>query len=71
LVLVSKDTLSIPAGHVMGFSIGASVAHQMAVEAPEKVLSLFMLSPPPLKEVRSQCSLFPMFVDVLSFSRVL
>jgi pimeloyl-ACP methyl ester carboxylesterase len=33
--------------------MGASAALQMAILAPEKVLSLFMLSPPPVTEVRS------------------
>jgi pimeloyl-ACP methyl ester carboxylesterase len=46
-ILVSQDALSISACHVMGGSIGA-----MAILAPAKVLSLFMLSPVPLTEVR-------------------
>lgn len=36
----------------MGVSMGACVALQMAIFAPEKVLSLFLMSPLPLTEVR-------------------
>ncbi|KAJ6453388.1 Alpha/Beta hydrolase protein, partial [Mycena sanguinolenta] len=44
------DALGISEYHVAGVSMGASVALQMAIQAPEKVLSLFLLSPPPLTE---------------------
>ncbi|KAJ7144471.1 Alpha/Beta hydrolase protein [Mycena epipterygia] len=44
------DALNISACHVMGVSMGACIALQMAILAPERVLSLFMLSPLPLKE---------------------
>ncbi|KAJ7120268.1 Alpha/Beta hydrolase protein [Mycena epipterygia] len=45
------DALNIPACHVMGVSMGACIALQMAILAPEKVTSLFMLSPPSLTEL--------------------
>ncbi|KAJ6491027.1 Alpha/Beta hydrolase protein [Mycena sanguinolenta] len=44
------DALGISQYHVAGVSMGASVALQMAIQAPEKVLSFFLLSPPPLTE---------------------
>ncbi|KAJ6453349.1 Alpha/Beta hydrolase protein [Mycena sanguinolenta] len=44
------ETLGISEYHVAGVSMGASVVLQVAIQAPEKVLSLFLLSPPPLRE---------------------
>ncbi|KAJ7885029.1 Alpha/Beta hydrolase protein [Mycena leptocephala] len=49
-VLNLMEALSISACHVMGGSIGACVALQMAILAPAKMLSLFLLSPVPLTE---------------------
>ncbi|KAF8217455.1 Alpha/Beta hydrolase protein [Mycena galopus ATCC 62051] len=45
-ILKLMEALEIPACHVVGVSMGASVALQMATVAPKKVLSLFLLSPP-------------------------
>ncbi|KAJ7430751.1 Alpha/Beta hydrolase protein [Mycena galericulata] len=44
------EALKLPACHLMGVSMGACIALQMAVLAPEKVLSIFMLSALPLVE---------------------
>ncbi|KAJ7082335.1 Alpha/Beta hydrolase protein [Mycena epipterygia] len=52
-VLRLMDALNIFAGHVMGISMGACVALEMTVLAPEKVLSLFMVSPLSLTEPSS------------------
>ncbi|KAF8144700.1 Alpha/Beta hydrolase protein [Mycena galopus ATCC 62051] len=49
-VLKLMEALEISACHVAGISTGASVALQMAIMAPEKMLSLFLLSPCPLTE---------------------
>ncbi|KAJ7808599.1 Alpha/Beta hydrolase protein [Mycena olivaceomarginata] len=49
-VLKLMETLKISTCHLVGVSMGASAALQMAILAPEKVLSLFMLSPPPVTE---------------------
>ncbi|KAJ6474767.1 Alpha/Beta hydrolase protein [Mycena sanguinolenta] len=49
-LLALMDALDISACHVAGVSIGASISLQMAILSPERVLSLFMLSPPPLLE---------------------
>ncbi|KAK7035657.1 AB hydrolase-1 domain-containing protein [Favolaschia claudopus] len=49
-VLGLIDALKISACHVVGISMGANIALQMAVIAPEKVLSLFLLSPSPSTE---------------------
>lgn len=46
-----QKALSLPPCHLFGLSLGACVALQMAVSHPDKVLSLFMLSPLPLIEV--------------------
>jgi pimeloyl-ACP methyl ester carboxylesterase len=55
----------------MGGSIGACVALQMAILAPAKVLSLFMLSPVPLTEVRLQsCSIILNICSFLTSWRV-
>ncbi|KAJ6586017.1 Alpha/Beta hydrolase protein [Mycena capillaripes] len=54
-VLKLMEALDIPACHVMGVSMGASLAPQMSVLAPEKVLSMFLLSPLPLEEVWLHC----------------
>ncbi|KAF7349769.1 Alpha/beta hydrolase [Mycena sanguinolenta] len=48
--LALLDALEISACHVAGVSFGASIALEMAIIAAEKVLSLFMLSPPPFVE---------------------
>ncbi|KAJ7175062.1 Alpha/Beta hydrolase protein [Mycena crocata] len=42
--------LNLPPCHVMGVSVGSSIALEMAILAPEQILSLFMLSPLPLVE---------------------
>ncbi|KAK7029943.1 AB hydrolase-1 domain-containing protein [Favolaschia claudopus] len=49
-VLGLVDALKISACHVVGISMGANIALQMAAIAPEKVLSLFLLSPSPQTE---------------------
>ncbi|KAJ7768145.1 Alpha/Beta hydrolase protein [Mycena maculata] len=49
-VLMLMGVLKLPPCHIMGVAMGACIALQMAVLAPEKVLSTFMFSPPPLKE---------------------
>jgi pimeloyl-ACP methyl ester carboxylesterase len=50
--LFAQDALKVRAAHVMGLSYGSCVALQMTISAPERVLSLFILSPLPLTEVR-------------------
>ncbi|KAF8155557.1 Alpha/Beta hydrolase protein [Crassisporium funariophilum] len=49
---VSKfmEALRLPPCHFFGLSLGASIALQTAISYPEKVLSLFMLSPLPQEE---------------------
>lgn len=49
---VSKfmEALRLPPCHVVGLSLGACVALQMAISYPHQVLSLFMISPLPLIE---------------------
>ncbi|KAH9478562.1 Protein ABHD11 [Psilocybe cubensis] len=49
---VSKfiEALKLPRCHIVGVSMGACVALQMAVAHPEQVLSTFMISPLPLVE---------------------
>ncbi|KAJ7362598.1 Alpha/Beta hydrolase protein [Mycena albidolilacea] len=49
-VLNLMDALKVRAAHVMGLSYGSCVALQMTISAPERVLSLFILSPLPLTE---------------------
>ncbi|KAF7351874.1 AB hydrolase-1 domain-containing protein [Mycena venus] len=49
-VLHLMDALNISAAHLMGVSMGSCIALQMAIFAPERVLSLFMFSPLPLIE---------------------
>ncbi|KAJ7848951.1 Alpha/Beta hydrolase protein [Mycena olivaceomarginata] len=49
-VLHLMDTLKIPASHLMGVSMGSCIALQMAIFAPERVLSICMFSPLPLIE---------------------
>ncbi|KAF4618668.1 hypothetical protein D9613_010124 [Agrocybe pediades] len=44
------EALRLPPCHLVGMSLGACVALQTAISYPEKVLSLFMLSPLPLIE---------------------
>lgn len=46
-----QKALKLPPCHLFGLSLGACVALQIAVSHPERVLSLFMLSPLPLIEV--------------------
>ncbi|KAJ6506902.1 Alpha/Beta hydrolase protein [Mycena sanguinolenta] len=48
--LALMDALEISACHVAGVAFGASIALEMSIIAPEKVLSLFMFSPPPFVE---------------------
>ncbi|KAJ7617171.1 Alpha/Beta hydrolase protein [Roridomyces roridus] len=49
-VLNLMAALKLPACHLMGVSMGACMALQVAALDPEKVLSMFMLSPLPLQE---------------------
>ncbi|KAJ6578216.1 Alpha/Beta hydrolase protein [Mycena capillaripes] len=64
-VLTLMDALGISACHVMGVSMGACVALQMGILAPDKVLSLFLFSPLPLTEVCALCfGLLPIYVSV-------
>ncbi|KAK6977400.1 AB hydrolase-1 domain-containing protein [Favolaschia claudopus] len=49
-VLRFMDRLKIPTCHVAGMVTGASIALQMAMTAPERILSVFMMSPAPQKE---------------------
>ncbi|KAF8965052.1 Alpha/Beta hydrolase protein [Flammula alnicola] len=44
------EALKLPPCHFFGVSLGSCVALQMAVSHPDKVLSLFMISPLPLVE---------------------
>ncbi|KAF8155559.1 Alpha/Beta hydrolase protein [Crassisporium funariophilum] len=44
------EALRLPPCHFFGLSLGACIALQTAISYPEKVLSLFMLSPLPLEE---------------------
>jgi len=46
-----QKALRLPPCHLFGLSLGACVALQTAISHPDKVLSLFMLSPLPLIEV--------------------
>ncbi|KAJ6592575.1 Alpha/Beta hydrolase protein [Mycena capillaripes] len=46
-VLNVMDALKISASHLMGVSIGSCIALQMAIFAPDRVLSVFMFSPLP------------------------
>ncbi|KAF8187859.1 Alpha/Beta hydrolase protein [Mycena galopus ATCC 62051] len=49
-VLKLMEALEISACHVVGVSMGASVALEIAIAAPDKLLSLFLFSPPSLTE---------------------
>ncbi|KAF8147910.1 Alpha/Beta hydrolase protein [Mycena galopus ATCC 62051] len=49
-VLNLMDALKIPASHLMCVSMGSYIALQMAILAPERVLSMFLFSPLPQKE---------------------
>ncbi|KAJ6587276.1 Alpha/Beta hydrolase protein [Mycena sp. CBHHK59/15] len=49
-VIKLMDDLDLPASHIMGLSMGACIALQMAILFPDRVLSLFMASSIPLKE---------------------
>ncbi|THH05825.1 hypothetical protein EW146_g9796, partial [Bondarzewia mesenterica] len=42
--------LDLPACHVVGLSMGACIGLSLAIDHPEKVLSLCMMSPLPLEE---------------------
>lgn len=46
-----QEALRLPPCHLVGLSLGACVALQTAITYPNKVLSLFMISPLPLIEV--------------------
>ncbi|KAG5644712.1 hypothetical protein DXG03_007935 [Asterophora parasitica] len=46
------DALNLPPCHVVGISMGSCIALQTAVSYPDKVLSLFLISPLPLEEPR-------------------
>ncbi|KAJ7346182.1 Alpha/Beta hydrolase protein [Mycena albidolilacea] len=49
-ILKLMEALQISACHLVGLSMGASAALEMAIAVPEKVLSLFLISLPPLNE---------------------
>ncbi|KAK7046295.1 AB hydrolase-1 domain-containing protein [Favolaschia claudopus] len=49
-VLKLMNTLKIDTCHVAGIATGGSIALQMAVAAPERILSIFMMSPGPQVE---------------------
>ncbi|KAJ7838530.1 Alpha/Beta hydrolase protein [Mycena olivaceomarginata] len=49
-VLKLMEALQISTCHLVGVSMGACAALEIAIAAPEKVLSLFLVSPPPMKE---------------------
>ncbi|KAJ6564091.1 Alpha/Beta hydrolase protein [Mycena capillaripes] len=49
-VLNLMDALKIPTSHLMGVSMGSCIALQMAIFAPDRVLSVLMFSPVPQKE---------------------
>ncbi|KAG6899330.1 hypothetical protein C0993_011184 [Termitomyces sp. T159_Od127] len=44
------DALQLPPCHFFGLSMGARIALQMGITYPEKVLSLFLVSPIPIQE---------------------
>ncbi|KAG6888724.1 hypothetical protein C0992_007633 [Termitomyces sp. T32_za158] len=44
------DALQLPPCHFFGLSMGARIALQMGITYPEKVLSLFLVSPIPIEE---------------------
>ncbi|KAJ8094855.1 hypothetical protein AAF712_009608 [Marasmius tenuissimus] len=44
------DALKLPACHIVGMSLGTIIALQMAISHPEKVASLFLISPLGLEE---------------------
>ncbi|KAG7086410.1 hypothetical protein E1B28_002365 [Marasmius oreades] len=44
------DALKLPACHIVGMSLGTIIALQMAVSYPEKVASLFLISPLGIEE---------------------
>jgi pimeloyl-ACP methyl ester carboxylesterase len=46
-----QDVLRLPPCHIVGLSLGSCTALQMAVSHPNKVLSVFMISPHPEAEV--------------------
>ncbi|KAG6850126.1 hypothetical protein H0H93_000748 [Arthromyces matolae] len=44
------NALQLPPCHIMGLSMGARTAMQMSISYPERVLSLFLVSPIPIQE---------------------
>ena len=52
LIVTVQDALRLPACHIIGLSMGACIGLQTAITYPEKVLSVTMISPLPLEEVR-------------------
>ncbi|KAK6984814.1 AB hydrolase-1 domain-containing protein [Favolaschia claudopus] len=46
----ASDALKIDTCHVAGIATGGSIALQMAIAAPERILSIFMMSPGPQVE---------------------
>ncbi|KAF8144684.1 Alpha/Beta hydrolase protein [Mycena galopus ATCC 62051] len=49
-ILTLMDALGISSCHVVGVCMGATVALQLAMVAPEKVMSLFLFAPPSVPE---------------------
>jgi pimeloyl-ACP methyl ester carboxylesterase len=46
-----QEALRLPPSHFFGVCIGAYISLQIAISYPDKVLSLFMVSPLPMREV--------------------
>jgi len=44
-LLCFLQNLKVPSAHVLGFSLGAAVAQQLALDHPERICSLILLSP--------------------------
>ncbi|KAF9264028.1 alpha/beta-hydrolase, partial [Marasmius fiardii PR-910] len=49
-VVKLMEALNLPASHIVGMSLGSIIALQMAISYPEKVASLFLVSPLGLEE---------------------
>ncbi|KAL0565126.1 hypothetical protein V5O48_016904 [Marasmius crinis-equi] len=49
-VVKLMEALNLPACHIVGMSLGSIIATQMAISYPEKVASLFLISPLTLEE---------------------
>ncbi|KAK1223650.1 hypothetical protein PQX77_013472 [Marasmius sp. AFHP31] len=49
-VVKLMEALKLPACHIVGMSLGSIIAFQMAITYPEKVASLFLISPLGLEE---------------------